>query len=206
MHLMIDLETLSTAPTAVVTQLGWCLFDPRAENVQAYGCLYLNPDVQIKNGLTVDWGTIAWWLKQDEASRSLMARPTLGVILPSEALVAVTRLFEARDVDGVWSHGACFDVAIVENLYRRANVRVPWDFRQVRDTRTLFWLAGPSLIWAKNDQKHSAEADAVCQALTVQRAIKLIDARRDDTIVVRSDGTTDDGRRPITAGQDLGEL
>ena len=31
--LMIDFETLDTRPTAAVTQLGWCLFDAKDENL-----------------------------------------------------------------------------------------------------------------------------------------------------------------------------
>ena len=175
-NLMIDLETLSTSPRAVVTQLGWALFDPDAtsEGVVRSGCYHLDVESQIKNGLDMDWSTIEWWLKQDRAAQDLMVNPPSRRMLASEALGLMEQQFP-RGIEGVWSHGATFDVVIVENLYRKAGRKPPWAHHDIRDTRTLFWLTGKErLVCSKNALKHSAEHDAVAQAITVQRAVKIM--------------------------------
>lgn len=173
-HLMIDLETLSTASNAVVTQLGWAVFDDEVvDDVLSFGLLHFDVETQIKAGLKVDWSTIAWWLDQDRAAQqSLLNQARL---LPSEALDNFTNsTYGSHNISAVWSHGACFDIIIMENLFNKASRKIPWDFRSIRDTRTLFDLAKPSLVWAQNEIKHNAMYDACAQAKTVQRAMKIV--------------------------------
>jgi hypothetical protein len=171
---MIDLETLSTTATAAVSQLGYALFDPDLDGIGPTGCFHLDIDAQIKNGLTVEWDTISWWMNQSAEAREKMTSPLLNRVLPSAVLNFLSDLFLNTTITGVWSHGSTFDLVIIENLFRKAQRKAPWSHKIIRDTRTLFWLAGPSLVWAKNEVLHSAEHDAIAQALTVQRAVKLI--------------------------------
>ena len=172
LHCMIDLETLSTSYNAVVTQIGYATFDPFAEveGVIASNAFYLDPQPQMDRGLKMDWDTIKWWMSQDNAAREKFQN------LTTPLAEAVAPLFDIGSMlAGVWSHGACFDVPILENLIQVGlKKKAPWDFRKVRDTRTLFELAGPALTWPENPIKHSAEHDALAQAITVQRAYKLI--------------------------------
>jgi hypothetical protein len=41
-------------------------------------------------------------------------------------------------VDVLWGHGYGFDVTIMEDMLRQSNKPIPWQFWQVRDSRTLF--------------------------------------------------------------------
>jgi exodeoxyribonuclease VIII len=68
--------------------------------------------------------------------------------------------------DAFWSHGATFDLVIIENLYRQLGKNLPWQYWQLRDTRTLFDLGfDPDM---PQGSKHDALQDAIRQAVGVQ--------------------------------------
>jgi hypothetical protein len=72
----------------------------------------------------------------------------------------------------VWSHGAGFDVIILEWYFRKIGKAIPWSFWEVRDTRTIFDLGinpnRPPVL------KHHALEDAWNQAVGVQNVFKTI--------------------------------
>jgi hypothetical protein len=70
----------------------------------------------------------------------------------------------------VWSHGAIFDINIAENAFRQLDMRIPWSFWNVRDTRTLYDVTGVSLKDGGHVTTHKAVEDAERQAIVVQRA------------------------------------
>ena len=77
----------------------------------------------------------------------------------------------------VWSHGAPFDVVVMESAMRNLNIQIPWPFYTVRDTRTLFDITGVSLKDGGHVTTHRAVEDAERQAIIVQKAyLKLIKA------------------------------
>lgn len=171
MHLMIDLETLDTTPDCVVTQIGWCTFELGASNFQAAGIFYPDIEYQINKGRKVSWSTLSWWFQQDEAARREMIQRDTNSL--DFVLRRFKDNFDWSSIKGVWGHGATFDISIMENLFRQFKESIPWSHKEVRDTRTLFMLA-PDVEWAKATVKHSARDDAIAQALTVQRAYKIV--------------------------------
>jgi 3' exoribonuclease, RNase T-like len=72
----------------------------------------------------------------------------------------------------VWSHGAGFDVIICEHLFRKMGKAIPWQFWEVRDTRTLFDIGinpnRPPVL------KHHALEDAWNQAVGVQNVYRTM--------------------------------
>jgi exodeoxyribonuclease VIII len=72
----------------------------------------------------------------------------------------------AGGCDACWSHGATFDLVIIENIYRQLEKNLPWQFWQLRDTRTLFDLGyNPDM---PQGSKHDALQDAIRQSVGVQ--------------------------------------
>jgi hypothetical protein len=175
-HAMIDLETLSTTSRAAVRQIGWATFDPdaREDGVLASGCIWLEVQPQLDRGHRMDFDTVCWWLQQSQGARDRMSQPPVLPRMPSEGLASLDDAIGWSSISGVWSHGATFDLPILTNLYATAGRKEPWGYKAARDTRTLFDLAGPSLVWASNEVLHSAEHDAVAQAITVQRALRIV--------------------------------
>jgi 3'-5' exoribonuclease-like protein len=171
-HVMIDLETLDTLPTAAITQIGLCEFQPVLGcpgRVGRSAIIAVDPTDQPSLGLTIGVSTFLWWLDQDADARSGMVKPLefLGVA-PVPLVVAlgmVSMFFRNCDAEFAWGHGATFDISIMENAYRACKTPPPWDRRCMRDTRTIFHVAPPE--WPENPTKHRADADAVAQAHAV---------------------------------------
>jgi hypothetical protein len=77
--------------------------------------------------------------------------------------------------DAFWAHGSLFDIAILEDLYRQIEKPVPWQYWQIRDTRTIFDLGwDPDMPQAS---KHDALQDAIRQAAGVQNIYSKLKIR-----------------------------
>lgn len=181
LHIMIDLETLSTRANAAILEVGYAVFETQGNGINESGVWKLSLQDQLHMGSSdqraVDGDTLAWWVMQEEAAR-MNAFRSLPRIPPLSFLHEFQERIQWHNIQGVWSHGLGFDVPIVEDLHRQYQKLVPWHYKTPRDTRTLFWLAGmtsadmqPALL------KHSAEHDAIAQALTVQMALKKLAGR-----------------------------
>lgn len=169
MDLMLDLETLATCPTAAVIQIGACFFDPRSTttgmkfhiNVSLLSCVLA--------GLVVDPKTVDWWRGRENGHLQNDQVPL------EKALASFTKWYQSyADVSTrVWSHGLSFDVPIMNHLYHISWQEPPWNYRLLRDTRTLFEEA-EELGWQKpshGEPAHQALHDAVQQAQDVQAAV-----------------------------------
>jgi hypothetical protein len=165
MDIMLDLETLGTGPDAVILTLGAVKFDPYTMELPGPG-LYIRPDVdeQIARGRFVDMGTVEWWGKQAEDVRE-EALGTEGRI-PVEEMYRQLNRFLVNS-NNIWAQGPVFDIVILENLYRQYGWPVPWNFWQIRDSRTLFGVHG-DLREKNKEGLHNALEDCVSQAQAVQ--------------------------------------
>lgn len=174
MDVMIDLETLDTTPQCVILTIGAVAFDPKSMGVVEK--LELRPtidDQTEKHGRIIDEGTVNWWSKQSsEAIEEAMGDH--GRISFKEAMDKLYKFCWNRRA--VWSNGAGFDVVVCESAWRQLDMRIPWPYYTVRDTRTLFEAAGVSLKDAKYKTKttHKAVEDAEHQAIVVQDAYRKL--------------------------------
>lgn len=167
-HLMVDLETLDVKSTATVLTLGAVRFDPFGTTPMKELYLRVDIDSQDALGCTVSDDTLAWWSNQntdvkDEAFNPLNRIPIHEVINQFHAL--------AWGCDQFWSHGATFDLMILQNLYDKLGRSYPWNFWQMRDTRTLFDLADSEM---PQDAKHNALEDAKRQAIGVKNVFRKL--------------------------------
>lgn len=177
-HIMLDLETLSTAGDAGIIQIGAQLFDPQGEDgavlIGDGICLNVDPQAVMNAGMRVDWDTLHWWMSQPAAFATLAA-PGQGLLL-SDALKQLSGFVNANGGSWakVWSNGAAFDVPVLETSYRRCRLDIPWKYNNVLDVRTMKWLA-PGVAKVEPELAHNALSDCRAQALYVAgcyRAIK----------------------------------
>lgn len=176
MHIMIDLETLSTRPDAAIVQIGAVLFEAKGRgkvrNDKPFSCYVAVQD----GGGSIDNGTLAWWFRQPHVATlgdGLETAVTLAEALksfvewPTEALG-----IEWQDVEGVWGKPSNFDIPVLQSAFARFGMPPPWDHRITRDARTLFALTGgaPEIDWT-GLQPHHAFDDALGQAMQVQMAM-----------------------------------
>lgn len=165
---MIDMETLDTAPSSVILTIGAVRFDPRGTGVVERLELRPTIDEQTDNfDRTINDDTLRWWGEQSpEAIEEAMGDH--GRISFKECMEQLYKF--CWNKEAVWSNGACFDVAIAESAFRNLDMRIPWQFWTVRDTRTLYDVTGVSLKDGGHVTTHKAIEDAEHQAIVVQRA------------------------------------
>ena len=170
---MIDLETLDVLPTATILTIGAVKFDPFGDDVKNPECVKFYTRVDIDScdrlGATVSSATLEWWAGQDQAAQDEAFDPTDRV----DVVQALEQLYKfCWGAKRVWSHGAGFDVIILENYFRKIGKAIPWQFWEVRDTRTLFDIGinpnRPPVL------KHHALEDAWNQAVGVQNVYRTL--------------------------------
>ena len=168
---MIDLETLSTNPNAVVLTIGGVKFDPKSQ-MKPYDEMYFRVDVdsQTKMGRDVMQETLDWWAQQPKeiSEEALSDSDRIDV---NKMLDAINKF--SVGVDVFWCQGPLFDYAILQNLYKQLGHPVPWQYWQIRDSRTLFSLL-PKDPNEKREAAHNALADCYFQAKKVQKIYKQL--------------------------------
>lgn len=165
-HAMIDLETLDTGVDSVILTCGAIKFDPLGD-VDPYAEMYhrIDVDEQTAIGRTVDEGTIEWWGTQPEE----IWQEALG----DEDRVSVDEFIRDLQrwvvgVDVIWAQGYGFDMTILETLLKSKGHNKPWNFWNLRDSRTLFQLMPKDPRKAMNFAAHNALEDCRAQAKCVQ--------------------------------------
>jgi exodeoxyribonuclease VIII len=171
-HLMVDLETLAVSPNAVVLSLGAVHFNPYGNEHGDSIYFRIDLDDQDKLGREIDPNTITWWSKQDPAIMEEAFSPDNRVPLV-DAIDQFHRF--AWGCSAFWSHGSTFDLVILENIYRQLNKPLPWNYWQLRDTRTLFDLGHDPEM--PQGSKHDALQDAIRQAVGVQHVYRKLNIK-----------------------------
>lgn len=168
-HLMVDLETIAVSPRSTVLTLGAVHFNPHGNGYGDKLYLRINIDEQDALGREVDQSTLDWWAKQDPAIMEEAFSPYDRVPL-ADAMDQFHKF--AWGCDAFWSHGATFDLVIIEDMLRQLNKPLPWNFWQLRDTRTLFDLGfSPDM---PKGSLHNALEDAIRQAVGVQNIYRKL--------------------------------
>ncbi len=169
-HAMIDLETLSTNPNAVILTVGAVKFDANS-SMKPYDELYFRVDVdsQSEMGRHVMQDTLDWWSQQPKeiSEEALSDQDRIGL---QDMVKAINKWCVGVDV--FWCQGPLFDYAILQNIYSQLGHPQPWNYWQIRDSRTLF-----SLVPRDNNKRvghHNALQDCIYQAKKVQDVYKQL--------------------------------
>ena len=167
----IDIETLGVKPDCVILTIGAVKFDPLGDFVDRENGLYLrlNVDEQTDLGRSTDQGTLDWWSKQDPAVLAEALSDENRVSL-AETVTAINKFIVG--IDTIWTQGS-FDITILENLYRMLGHPIPWNYWQVRDSRTLFQVFGDPRV-KQAGLHHNALEDCVDQSKAVQILLKRV--------------------------------
>lgn len=200
---MVDLETLGTAPDGVMLSIGLVRFDVETGYVGGEWQWHLDVIDQVDAGLRLDPGTAMWWMHPDR-------RPAVDALLAARQVNRHSRLDEALDgvvaairgwgcqvwksgadqiqydipgsgvpVERIWARGPQFDLTILGSAYRARRRQTPWDYWQERDVRTLLeavqWLTGRRLDREPRPEAAGprVEHDALSDALEQARHVTL---------------------------------
>lgn len=172
--IMIDIESLDTSPNCVILTIGAVRFDPRGMGIVER--LELRPTIDEqteKYNRVINEDTLRWWGEQSpEALDEAMGdRDRVSF---NDCMEALYKFCWNRRA--VWSNGASFDIVAMESAWRNLGMRIPWPYYTVRDTRTLYEVAGVSLKDKKygTSTTHKAVEDAEHQAIVVQDAYRKL--------------------------------
>ena len=171
--IMLDLESLGTRPDCAILTLGAVKFDEYTPG--SFGdSLYfrVNVDEQLALGREVQEDTLKWWSTQsaDVYDEAFSEKDRVSL----ESMYRQLNKFTVG-VEYIWCQGPAFDIVILENIYRQCGWPTPWQFWQIRDSRTLFGVHGDPREKNKAGL-HNALEDCISQAQGVQavyHALKL---------------------------------
>lgn len=167
-HLMLDIETAGTRPGAVVLSVALVRFTDEASV-----SVNLSVPDQVALGLEQDAATLEWWGQQDPAA---WAAATQNPLPLTSALPYLLQWIAWAGPDPlIWCHGASFDVPLLGEVYRRAGYKdAPCPFWSIRDTRTLYDLAGVNVKDYAVPPPHIALNDAIAQTRAANAALAIL--------------------------------
>ena len=152
-HFVLDLETLGTTPTSVVTAIGIQVVKSRQKENGAFefvlGESFYTPfpywDEQIRKGRTVTGDTVKWLLNRDRISQEAvdaLLTPSAFQNLNSYDLLGEVNRFLVREEPAltnrwIWGNGSDFDNVILGGLFNTFNMVSGWEYWNNRCFRTL---------------------------------------------------------------------
>jgi hypothetical protein len=180
---MLDLETLGTAPGSVIISIGAVAFSPDMEEKEwrRFSAEPIGVATCKAVGLTTDLATIEWWKQQTPEARAIVDAAEAGgaaCVHIVEALHGFTgwlsSLPHTYGPDGVpdrvnmWGNGSDFDNVLLGVAYAKAAVAQPWRYGSGRCFRTMR-KAFPTVPAPEfTGVKHNALADAIFQTRWLQ--------------------------------------
>lgn len=181
-HVMIDIETMSTLPSASIISIAAVMFDPYGD--QNADELAKNPTYNThisladnqKRGRHIDGDTVMWWLTQSQdAQRALCEAPKTNL---ANGLGGLLTFLANNQPTHVWANDPDFDVVILNSALRDCNLRWPFGFWMNRSVRTVKDLAYPDgdCPHFEVGTAHDALDDCFKQALLVQHCVWKINS------------------------------
>lgn len=174
MDVMLDLETLGTRPGSALRSVGLVTFrlgytDYPSKTIYAN----ISRDSCRERGLREEAATVEWWSRQEKATQAALEKDQLPLL---EAVVLVEKFWRDNACIRVWAQGANFDPGLWETACRVVGREAPWKFFNVRDTRTVYDIAGLDVrtVPRPGGVAHNALDDAVHQVACLQEAYRRI--------------------------------
>jgi len=176
---MIDLETVGTAPGSGIISIGAVAFAPGVAELD-WPCYYSGPISRRSCrfiGLTDDQATLDWWNRQAPEARMVFNaasdEQTVRAVHIINALMQFSTWFRAQGANleanlEVWGNGSDFDNVLLQCAMKKADVDAPWPFymnRCFRTMKTQFPVPEPTF----KGVRHNALQDALHQTRWLQR-------------------------------------
>lgn len=165
-HISIDLETLGTAPDSAFISIGATFFDPKTRKLGSS----FQVDVDFADAVEkrkVSGDTIKWWLQQSDIARENVLKGMIPVTTSLNWFSNFISDHVALEDVIVWGNGATFDISILEDAYMQSGIDIPWDFRNIRDVRTIVALCPDVKKLPFEGERHMSLTDAKHQAKMV---------------------------------------
>jgi exodeoxyribonuclease VIII len=179
-HIVLDLETLSTKPNAVVISIGAVALDGQGNFLSVFHQA-INPN---QPGRDIDQATVQWWESQSAEAQEASYKakdtvtPTVAMYMFSAWICCVGSPEEVK----MWGNGSSFDCTILSSLYDQCHELrhpKPWAWWHDRDMRTLLDTFPEARdVGEFVGVKHHALHDAQHEAKQLAKALRLMAAAK----------------------------
>lgn len=183
--MMLDIETFSTEPDALILSVGAVLFDPFGTPGEIFREWHMPLRLE-QPGSRTSLDTVMWWLGQSEAAKALLAlRAEKPCVSIRDLYWALHEMYErvAATKGGVWGNSPSFDCVILREAFKRDHTLegTPWPFWVERCYRTYKAEFARLVTMPPNELGHDALSDAKHQAIGVQLINGALNAKRQTT-------------------------
>lgn len=179
-HIMLDIETLGTAPGSVITSIGACVFDETgpSENPAHRHEVHIDASRSVEAGLVMDASTVLWWLTQKQEAREALVLGQKTAVGPNVACFDFVNWLdkvcpEAKALR-VWGKGPSFDCGLLVDMCRKVGARQPWRYSGERCVRSAMELRPDIAEPERAGIHHTALDDALHQARHVGAIMKAM--------------------------------
>ena len=179
---MLDLETMSVRPHAVILVIGAIKFKRNEKyrekidekNLDNLDTFYRRITISscLEVGLHQDDETIKWWNTQNnEVKHEAIINPDRVSL--QEALNDFSSWLGKGSSKRIciWGNGSDFDISILGEAYKRCDIAIPWKYWLVRDLRTLLDIGKIKMCDLPQTNLHNALYDCYRQIIGFQRAM-----------------------------------
>jgi len=171
-EVMLDLETLSTRPNAIIVSIGAVKFDRRGpiRDLEQLDQFYKRIEIDSckELGMHFDQEVQNWWNEQDDDIRyEALEHTERGTI--KDVLHDFSRWF--RGCKLIWGNGDDFDCTILSEAYKLAGIKTPWNFWDTRDVRTALDIGNINPRDLPSQHKHHPIHDCYRQIIGVKKSL-----------------------------------
>ena len=182
--IMLDIETLDTAQSAVVLSIGAVVFDPHSKELGEKFYVEFTHDLatQQRVGRTVSADTVVWWMQQGAAAKQIFADPAPEGVRRVSTARGLTEFASFVSRNGgkeakLWGNGSDFDNVIVGSLFDSFGLVKPWSYSRNRCYRTMKRVFGENVPLVRQGVHHNGLDDAITQAVHLQEIIACMTPR-----------------------------
>lgn len=174
---MVDIETLGTAPGSVMLSIGAVGFDPERGDLGDEFYRVISIESSLRWRAEVETGTVKWWADKTPAAQAVIFQALAGGSDLSAAMGDFAAFLAGQHDPKslrLWGNGSDFDNTHIAAAYRLVNQPLPWRFFNNRCFRTLKNLY-PGREPKRVGEHHHALDDARHQA---RHALAILEDRR----------------------------
>lgn len=179
---MIDLETLALTNDAYILSCGAVMMDTGSSlEHQPYNHFSVRLPIN-QPGRVIDPSTVFWHMNKTSQAAKDITFSEKRLIHMSSFIDDFITWYNRYNPDTVWSKGADFDIAILENLFSSIDRKVPWSYKDKRCYRTILEVAMKFEFLEKKilsipgnteeTKSHTALSDALSQARTLWHIVQ----------------------------------
>ena len=181
-HIVMDIETLSTAKNAAIVSIGAVAITDEGD---INGMFYYPVDIDscLEAGMVVDASTIKWWMNQNEAARNVFNAPASDLLVVlCNFKVWCNTYTEQNKRTYFWGNGPEFDNAILDTAFRLVSTALtpPWKYNEAQSLRTISYInhmLNLGAVYPEPRVAHHALFDAEAEAKFIINVLKALKER-----------------------------